>query len=372
MAIPDWLHFSQLSGSGDAIITITASPNSGVGRWAEPHVSGPSKSLPVHIAQNPALEDGYVTLRMVSGGTLGIYKGDDSRSPLVSLEYSHNGRDWQTFNRSTEYTFNTGDVVMFRGENTTFANITHENNFFSGSCVFNLSGNIMSILYGDNYEEQYTIPAQYSCFSGLFRGTNVVSAEDLILPATSLRTYCYEGMFRDCAYLTKAPDLPATNLVGAEGCYRHMFEDCTSLTEAPELPATSIYYQVYQAMFRGCTNLTTAPDVLPAKNLLRACYEEMFKGTSITVAPELPAESLCMWCYAGMFENCSLLSNIRCYATYLYHEPDPRDSGVTLYESTENWVKGVAASGTFTKAAVTSNWPSGDNGIPSGWNVLNK
>ena len=35
----------------------------------------------------------------------------------------------------------------------------------------------------------------------------------------------------------------------------------------------------------------------------------------------------------------------------------------------QSWVSGVAASGTFTKNSSTSI-PTGINGIPSGWNVV--
>jgi hypothetical protein len=36
-----------------------------------------------------------------------------------------------------------------------------------------------------------------------------------------------------------------------------------------------------------------------------------------------------------------------------------------------NWVKGVAATGEFTKASTMTSLTTGDSGIPSGWNVVN-
>jgi hypothetical protein len=39
---------------------------------------------------------------------------------------------------------------------------------------------------------------------------------------------CYDGMFRECESLTKAPELPATKLVS--GCYLGMFKRCTNLS----------------------------------------------------------------------------------------------------------------------------------------------
>ena len=38
---------------------------------------------------------------------------------------------------------------------------------------------------------------------------------------------------------------------------------------------------------------------------------------------------------------------------------------------TSGWLSGVAAEGTFYKAARVSYWPSGANGIPVGWTVEN-
>ena len=60
-------------------------------------------------------------------------------------------------------------------------------------------------------------------------------------------------MFRNCSSLTKAPSLPATTL--ASYCYRGMFYGCTGLTTAPSLPATKLAYECYRLMFSGCTAL---------------------------------------------------------------------------------------------------------------------
>jgi hypothetical protein len=83
--------------------------------------------------------------------------------------------------------------------------------------------------------------------------TNLVSAENLILPVTASSEYCYAGMFADCTSLTTAPELPVTIL--AEYCYYNMFYGCTSLTTAPVLPATTLAESCYEQMFYGCSNL---------------------------------------------------------------------------------------------------------------------
>ena len=82
-------------------------------------------------------------------------------------------------------------------------------------------------------------------------------------------------MFDGCTSLTRAPELPATEL--ATYCYEWMFANCTSLTSAPALPATTLYTQCYGYMFNNCTSLTSAPE-LPATTLATNCYREMFRG----------------------------------------------------------------------------------------------
>ena len=176
------------------------------------------------------------------------------------------------------------------------------------------------------------------------------------LPATTLADYCYSSMFCGCTSLTTAPALPATTL--STGCYSDMFMDCTSLTAAPELPATTLTNECYYRMFSFCTSLAIAP-ALPATTLAGNCYSEMFRCTSLTTAPALPATALANGCYFYMFLDCTSLSSITCLAT----------EGINQYSSTSSWVRGVPATGTFTKASGVT-WPMGDNGIPYGWTVV--
>ena len=99
---------------------------------------------------------------------------------------------------------------------------------------FNIEGNIMSLIYGDNFIGQTTLSGTY-IFYRLFSSSKVIDTSNLILPATTLASSCYKNMFIRCTSLTTAPALPATTL--ASNCYDSMFYGCTSLTTAPELPA---------------------------------------------------------------------------------------------------------------------------------------
>ena len=84
----------------------------------------------------------------------------------------------------------------------------------------------------------------------------------------------------------------------------------------------------------GCTGLQTAPD-LPAKNLVTACYQEMFMA-------------------------CSSLNYVQCLVT-----------SISASDCVKNWLLGVASAGTFVKDARMSAWPEGPGGIPAGWMVEN-
>ena len=88
-----------------------------------------------------------------------------------------------------------------------------------------VQGNVMSLVYGDNFIGQTEI-SNYQ-FMGLFAASNITSAENLILPATTLKQHCYAEMFSTCERLTTAPVLPATTLVNS--CYYTMFLACTNL-----------------------------------------------------------------------------------------------------------------------------------------------
>ena len=232
-----------------------------------------------------------------------------------------------------------------------------KNSNISSSAQFNICGNAMSLLYGDDFIGQTNLEGKDYCFNSLFKGnTNLISAENLILPATTLADWCYYMMFYGCTSLTTAPELPATKL--ADGCYTSMFTGCTSLTTAPELPATTLARYCYNSMFNDCTSLTTAPE-LPATTLASNCYIQMFQGcTSLTTAPELPATTLANYCYNQMFYGCSKLNYIKALFT-------TTPSSTYTYM----WVKGVASNGTFVKNANATWDVTGNNGIPNGWTV---
>ena len=288
--------------------------------------------------------------------------------------------DWRILQNDSAVTIDTGQTISFKDAH-------YNSSFGCGQFVvdkqFNLVGNAMSMLFGDNakdafdlsgYSEAFVrmfsgcvtlqsistnfLPATtlaYSCYNCMFWGcTSLTEAPEL--PATTLDNRCYYGMFSNCTSLTIAPELPAMTL--ADDCYDSMFQDCTSLTTAPALPATTLASHCYHDMFFNCTSLVNAPE-LPATTLAYRCYNCMFWGcTSLVTAPELPAVTLTEGCYVWMFYGCRKLNYIKAMFT--------TTPSITY---TDSWVTVVASSGTFVKNKNATWNVTGPGGIPHGWTV---
>lgn len=273
---------------------------------------------------------------------------------IQNIEWSKDKSTWTAFDLSQSQ----NDIVLEEGEKLYLRNDSgyfskNSGNYYKINCSENYSvgGNINTLL---DYTDLRNVSLSQYCFYGLFyNSTTLISAQYLLLPATTLADSCYSYMFNGCTALVNAPSLPATTLT--INCYSNMFNGCSSLTTAPELPATALGIFCYYQMFRGCTSLTTAPS-LPATTLVSNCYIYMFLGcSSLTTAPSLPATTLAQGCYQGMFRDCSSLNSITTHA-------DDISANSCLY----NWLDGVSATGTFHNLGSAS-YPSGVSGIPSGW-----
>ena len=275
----------------------------------------------------------------------------------ITLEYRKGTDSWSAYTIGTVVDLLNGECIQFRageGGNESFSTSTSDyyNINVSGEGTVNLSGNIMSLL-DRSLKASVT---QYD-FYKFCTSNQIVDASNLKLPATTLATECYYGMFYNCTSLTTAPELPATTL--APGCYSSMFFGCTNLTTAPELPATTLAPGCYLSMFFGCTNLKSAPE-LPATKLVIQCYYSMFSGCkSLTTAPDLPAQTLAIRCYNFMFDNCSSLNYIKMLAT-----------DISASDCLGSWVFGVSTTGTFVKSSSATWNIVGNSGVPKDWNVI--
>ena len=352
----------------------------------------------------------YFTIIALTDGTIS-YSHKEGSNPMF---YSINEGEWIETTVSVDISVSTNDMIRFKSNRGNQA-YNQETFTSGGTALFEVAGNLMSLGAGDDFATYVpntnatgTDGELYRSFKNFFKDcTGLRSAKNLIikycdnesfsnfftgcyglfippkLPAMTLANNCYSSMFAGCTNLASAPALPATTL--ATGCYSYMFDGCTSLTTAPKLPATTLVDECYADMFIGCTSLTTAP-ALPATTLANFCYSSMFMGctslttaselpattlgtmcyksmfagcTSLTTAPALPATALNLMCYSGMFQGCTNLNYIKCLAT-----------DISAFNCTSSWVSDVASTGTFVKAASMETWPTGANGIPEGWTII--
>ena len=216
-----------------------------------------------------------------------VFKMTASTGYTISgLEYSVNYGEWTPVVKDSEVSFggdkgdlrlrgkNKNGTAKFNGGNAT---ITFTNPDVKVAC----KGDIRTLLDWENYK---TVNTQNARFSYLFKDCAVLTSAPE-LPATTLANNCYYIMFGGCTSLTAAPELPATTL--AKICYSYMFDGCKSLTSAPELPATTLANGCYENMFLNCTKLSTVTMLAPSEKISKAsnyCYNWLYNaGTDKTV-----------------------------------------------------------------------------------------
>lgn len=330
------------------VLTLTATPNANYqfSGWSDGNNSNPRSltvtedtSLTASFELDYNLLDYfYVEDTSGSNNTLSIIKSY-STAPTVKVYTSTNNKTNWTELGSTSTTALTINIPangkLYLKANTSAwgsvissgGNITHQHNTITCSGRHIVGGNIMSLLYGDNFTDVTTYGSN-NVFKGLFnRNYTLESAENLKLPSTNATQYCYRMMFSECTGLIKPPALPATTL--SNECYAYMFQGCTNLTTAPALPATTLNKYCYMQMFYNCRSLTTAP-VLEAKYL--------YEGS-----------------YYGMFYGCNSINRVTSYANTI-------SATYCLFQ----WLYGVTGTGDFYNLG-TATYPIGASGIPNGW-----
>lgn len=254
------------------------------------HVTPESSRTSSDVIEYDSVDCGYIPpadpylsqpFTIVGKGSGSFKFSANTNASLTNMQYSTNGTSWSTYQSNKSLTLTNGKKYYFRFKSSATNVSSNGIGIMSGTTTYDVEGNIMSLIYGDTFSAKTTMNSNYQFARLFYNQANLQSAENLRMPATTLKNGCYDSMFR------------------------------------------------------GCSKLTTAPE-LPAKTLVSSCYNAMFR-------------------------NDSKLNNIRCYAT-----------NISATSCLSNWVNGVAASGTFTKASSMSGWSTGTNGIPSGWSVKNK
>lgn len=232
-----------------------------------------------------------LTFEIISGGAIWWKRVGGSSTDARTIQYSKDdGQTWTSITSTTgdgvAIMVSAGDKVMVKGTNSTYFYSAASNRFgLNSTCKTKVYGNILSLIYGDNYVNE--------------------------------------------------TELPSGNTANKQDNFKRLFYECTGLTDVQNI-------------------------VMPA-NTKQECYSEMFYGcTNITKTPVLPAPVVAAGAYYEMFMGCTNLNHIKCLATSL-----------AASSSTANFLYAVSATGTFVKAANMNSWPSGEDGIPTGWTVVN-
>lgn len=332
-------------------------------------ISDTSVSWPEGVHGIPEGWNGFVeplTIEAIEDGVVTI-----SNPQELSITYGkeiYMGSATTSSNSSITVSVSAGDKLRLWGDNAVYGHQHAAYLYTNISCSgkHNVSGDLRSLVSSGGYANVSEL-ADYAFVQLFARDTKLVSAKNLVLAANGLGDSCYSGMFEGCSALTSAPALPAKGL--AKGCYENMFAG-TGITSAPALPATLLFEYCYGGMFSGCESLTTAP-ALPATTLAEGCYMNMFDYCpSLTQAPELKAPTLARFCYAYMFRDCGSLGAVTCLATnpsWAWDADEP-DYEAPNAAALSDWLSGVKASGTFTRASGIT-WPQGTYGVPSGWTI---
>ena len=265
-------------------------------------------------------------------------QGNSASTPTLSYSLD-NGETWSTITISSTTTFatiNTGDTIIFKGNNTKLANAWDNYNYFNATKQFKVYGNIMSLLNGDDFKEnsEFNSNSNHN-FAGLLRTTYLVDASNLILPALTLCVSSYNGMFRGATNLVYGPKLlPALDV--PHDAYSSLFESCTSLVEAPEILATTVSGDgALNRMF--CMNRSSKVTAA------------MTKGPVLRITNPFSYNNTYQQLFCG---NGNLVEiTVLCSGTN---------------RSFTNWLNNVSSTGVIKTLSGTT-FTSGASGLPSGW-----
>ena len=173
----------------------------------------------------------------VNSVTVQLYMYNSNTQANTVAISTDNGTTWtnktSTLNGVILATLNKGEKVQVKIVSGYFGYNNDDNwvrgNRFKVNNDCYIYGNIMSLEYPNDFATQTTVAYSLNYHNLFYGQTHILfkEDEDLVLPATTLKSECYFNMFYGCTGITKSPELPATTLV--YGCYRGMFQNCTNL-----------------------------------------------------------------------------------------------------------------------------------------------
>lgn len=258
----------------------------------------------------------YLTTKALGSGNITFtIPSDVTTYNLTDVSYRKNGGEWTTTaNSSSEIVITVSvvanDVIEWKGSGIGLCGggVYTASSRFGGTVQFNVYGNVMSMLWDDDFIGQTQFPntSRERVMQGLFYQSSVVDASGLVLPATHLsnsHTYMgmfsgctslvyppaelpepdstvvlnltYISMFENCSSMLRCPDMKWEGVLGEckNGTFYKMFYNCTALTdnipnkiEVQNYTANATGYQIFRQMFHMCTHITTIPSLIIHNN----------------------------------------------------------------------------------------------------------
>lgn len=180
----------------------------------------------------------YLTYEMLEdqGASIEWFNGfiePDNPNLITKISFSvDEGNTWTdvTIDDNEGYElgmFKKGQKILFKGNGGTYNHSSKTYLYIMPEKNFTVYGNIMSLIYGDDFYGKNFDTNKLHSFGYLFAGiSTILDAHNLILPTNTVKR-----------------------------CYMHMFEGCYTITTAPELLSTNTAQQAYESMFNSCSKL---------------------------------------------------------------------------------------------------------------------
>jgi hypothetical protein len=242
---------------------------------------------------------------------------------------------------------NKGDYISFKA---TPSNLSSGVGTFSTTGQFNAMGNALSLLYGDNAEENIGTTLPSYAFNSLFSVSKIVNVSPTLFPSTSISSYSYKRVFFNCRKLTKAPTFCNTNV--PNNCFNEAFAWCTSLIDVYPFDQkgwTSLGEGAFYKMFSNCTSLKSAGFAIPDSTQARVCMSYMFENcTNLEIAPIIGDIKGFPTNIFSIFSGCSKLKYIKCMSTYAKPYIDfgtLPEKGVLVKSASNTWIADKVPSG---------------------------
>lgn len=254
----------------------------------------------------------YFYFENTSDAPVSAYINRMGNAPVITPEFSTDTETWVDYGTTASgvvFTVPTKSKLYMRCKCNGWANANSRYNKFYFTENLNIGGNILSLLYGEDYEDGIKDLPQGTTsytFCNIFNAAAVEDASNLVIDFNTMPEYAFMNTFNSCTSLTAAPSIPA---VSNKYSYTNMFYGCSSLRTSPALPATTLYEASYQNMFNRCTSLENVGAISATTVAKFSCLGMFQDCTSLVNAPALPATTLGESSYLSMFQGCTALKN---------------------------------------------------------------